>query len=146
MMKLTLNQNELEQAITDYVAKQGLDLSGIVPEINIVAGRGANGTTAEVDLENKVKVAEKPAVASPTQVFTRSTAAAPKQEQKPEVVKEEAKAPVVEKEPDMSREDEDAALTTEAVNLFEAKADAEETDQEEAAEQVDSTQSLFGAR
>jgi hypothetical protein len=144
MMKLTLNQNEVEQAISDYVAGLGLDLSNMTPVVNIIAGRGANGTYAEVDLEPKTKplVVTKPA---------EDVKAAPMS--KVAVVPVAAEVELV--EPDMSRDEdeqeEEAPLTEATVNLFEKEGDAEasaadEAEEDEAPFAATGTESLFGSR
>jgi hypothetical protein len=63
-MKITLNQIEIEEALKQYVSEQGIAVNGKSIEVNITAGRGPNGVTAELDI-----VAEKAApVAAPRPV------------------------------------------------------------------------------
>lgn len=50
-MRLTLSNDELNQALTAYVSSVGIDLSNKDVDINI-AGKGANGTTAEIDINS----------------------------------------------------------------------------------------------
>ena len=47
-MRITLVQNEIEEALKQYVQSQGI--AGNFTDINIIAGRGANGFTAEIDI------------------------------------------------------------------------------------------------
>ncbi len=47
-MRITLVQNEIEEALKQYVESQGI--AGKFTDINIIAGRGANGFTAEIDI------------------------------------------------------------------------------------------------
>ena len=47
-MRITLVQNEIEEALKQYVQSQGI--VGSFTDINIIAGRGANGFTAEIDI------------------------------------------------------------------------------------------------
>lgn len=47
-MRITLVQSEIEAALKQYIETQGI--SGNFTDINIIAGRGANGFTAEVDV------------------------------------------------------------------------------------------------
>lgn len=47
-MRITLVQNEIEEALKQYVESQGI--VGNFTDINIIAGRGANGFTAEIDI------------------------------------------------------------------------------------------------
>ena len=49
-MQLTLNQNEIEQAIKNYVGNLGVALSGKDVDITLVAGRGEKGITATLDI------------------------------------------------------------------------------------------------
>lgn len=55
-MRITLIQNEIEVALKEYVANQGISISNKEIEIDITAGRGANGITASLDI---VEVAKK---------------------------------------------------------------------------------------
>ena len=61
-MRVTLVQNEIEEALKQYVESQGI--VGNFTEINIIAGRGANGFTAEIDIVKGAPVVLKPANAS----------------------------------------------------------------------------------
>lgn len=49
-MKLTFNSQEIEQALISYVAYQGIDLSNKDVSVNMTAGRGPNGHTAELNI------------------------------------------------------------------------------------------------
>jgi hypothetical protein len=62
-MKITLIQSEIEQALKQYVASQGIAVTGKSIEVSITAGRGANGTTAELDIVDFIteKAPETPA-------------------------------------------------------------------------------------
>ena len=57
-MRITLIQDEIEVALKEYVANQGISISNKEIEIDITAGRGANGITASLDI---VEVAKKKA-------------------------------------------------------------------------------------
>lgn len=52
-MKLTFNSQEIEQALISYVSTQGINLSDKDVTVNMTAGRGPNGHTAELDITNK---------------------------------------------------------------------------------------------
>lgn len=49
-MQIALAQPEVETAIKEYIAKQGLVLDTEESKVIITAGRGTNGVTASVDL------------------------------------------------------------------------------------------------
>lgn len=50
-MKMTLNHEEINEAIVDWVAKQGIDLTGKETEIEFTAGRKENGNSAIIDIK-----------------------------------------------------------------------------------------------
>lgn len=50
-MKMTLNHEEINEAIVDWVAKQGIDLSDKETTVELTAGRGSNGNSAAIDLK-----------------------------------------------------------------------------------------------
>lgn len=51
-MQIQLNQQEIEEAVTDFVAKQGFDLTRKEVTVAFTAGRGSNGITADIDIQN----------------------------------------------------------------------------------------------
>jgi len=53
-MQITLNQVEIENAVRDYIANQGLTFGNGTPEVTLVAGRAPNGFTAGVEFSNMV--------------------------------------------------------------------------------------------
>lgn len=68
-MQVTLNQNEIEIAIQDYVAEQGIVISGRRVVVSLMAGRGPNGMSATIDISNKDTPVQ---AAEPTPVDTPS--------------------------------------------------------------------------
>jgi len=50
-MKMTLNHEEINEAIVDWVAKQGIDLADKETTVELTAGRGANGNSASIDIK-----------------------------------------------------------------------------------------------
>ena len=50
-MQITLNQSEIEQAITEFVGNQGIEIGGKATKVTMVAGRGGNGNSATVDIQ-----------------------------------------------------------------------------------------------
>lgn len=49
-MQITLNHDEIMDAVTQYVANQGIAITGKKIDVTMTAGRGSNGYTANVDL------------------------------------------------------------------------------------------------
>ena len=54
-MKIILGQNEIEVALTEYISNQGISIKGKHVEIDMTAGRGVNGFTAELNINNNVR-------------------------------------------------------------------------------------------
>ena len=52
-MRIQLDQEELEEAIQAFITSQGIDLTNIIVDIDLTAGRGPNGFTAIVALSKK---------------------------------------------------------------------------------------------
>ena len=52
-MRITLNQAEIEQALRQYAASQGIDTQGKQVEVSLTAGRGPNGFSAELNIQMK---------------------------------------------------------------------------------------------
>lgn len=57
-MRITLNQSEIEQALRQFVSSQGIDIQGKQVEVNLTAGRGINGFSAELTIQSKDCVAD----------------------------------------------------------------------------------------
>ena len=51
-MRIQLRQTEIEEALQQYIANQGINLAGKVVEIGFTASRSADGLTADVDITN----------------------------------------------------------------------------------------------
>lgn len=49
-MKITLDQQEIEKAITNYVGNQGIAIADKHINIELHAGRGPNGLSASIDI------------------------------------------------------------------------------------------------
>lgn len=60
-MQITLTEDEIKVALEDYIAKQGIGLDDVKTEINLSAGRGPNGFSAEISLLAKGAVKKKTA-------------------------------------------------------------------------------------
>lgn len=58
-MRINLDENEIHQALREFVENQGIPLVNRTVEVTMKAGRGANGYKAAVVISNpNVKVAE----------------------------------------------------------------------------------------
>ena len=54
-MNITFKHEEIVQAIVNYTQSRGIDLKKSLIEVNLTAGRGGNGYTAQVEiLDNNV--------------------------------------------------------------------------------------------
>ena len=100
-MRIQLRQIEIEEALQQYIANQGINLAGKVVEIGFTASRSADGLTADVDITNATD-SIKPTQAIPRAVKTEAQvaeqpAAQAEEEQAPEV--ETAEAPAKEATP-----------------------------------------------
>jgi hypothetical protein len=51
-MQIQLKQNEIEEAISQFVSQQGISLSGKTVSITFISGRKDNGLSAEVTIES----------------------------------------------------------------------------------------------
>ena len=70
-MRIQLRQIEIEEALQQYIANQGINLTGKVVEIGFTASRSADGLTADVDITN-VADSAKPAQVIPREVKTET--------------------------------------------------------------------------
>ena len=52
-MQITLNNGEIEEAIVDFIDKQGIALSDTDVTVQLMAGRGVNGYSATVNIEKR---------------------------------------------------------------------------------------------
>jgi catechol 2,3-dioxygenase-like lactoylglutathione lyase family enzyme len=55
-MQITLSTNDIKKALTAYVATLGLDLTSRSVEVVLIAGRGTNGHTAVVKIDEDDEV------------------------------------------------------------------------------------------
>lgn len=62
-MNITINANEINEAITSYVSELGIDTTGKNIEVHMVAGRGSNGFSANIEI---TKANTQPEVNVPT--------------------------------------------------------------------------------
>ena len=49
-MKVMLNDSEIKKALVNYVVSQGIDISGKEVVVDMTAGRGENGFSANIDI------------------------------------------------------------------------------------------------
>jgi hypothetical protein len=57
-MQIQLKQNEIVAAIKQYVAQQGINLTGRKVEVTFTAGRKESGLSADVDITDDVPTSE----------------------------------------------------------------------------------------
>jgi hypothetical protein len=53
-MQIILNENDIHQALKEFINHKGHDLSGCSTSVTLVAGRGVNGHSAVIDIEDAV--------------------------------------------------------------------------------------------
>ena len=63
-MQISLRQTEIEKAVVDYIAEQGITIANKEISVNFTAGRGENKLTAEIVIEPLGSVIPKLAVAT----------------------------------------------------------------------------------
>lgn len=51
-MLIKLRQTEIEEALSQYIANQGINLTGKQVKIDFTASRSSDGLTADVDISN----------------------------------------------------------------------------------------------
>lgn len=110
-MQIVINEDEMKTAIRDYITNQGLDTLGKDIEIELTAGRGANGFSASINLipvvaqgnkmQDNFKPASKDPVLTEVNEIVDQAAVEPAKEPEPKkhVHKEEPKAPAESSEP-----------------------------------------------
>lgn len=54
-MQIILKQRNIEAALKQYIASQGINLDGKKVEVEFTAGRKESGITAEIDIEDIVE-------------------------------------------------------------------------------------------
>jgi len=72
-MLIKLKQNEIEEALRDFIVKQGFNLDRKTVDISFTAGRGDSGMTADLDILDSADVCEG---AQCNQVYVTQTVAA----------------------------------------------------------------------
>lgn len=50
-MNISLNNSEIEEALVHYIRSQGIDLADKAIGVTLVAGRGANGHSANIAID-----------------------------------------------------------------------------------------------
>ena len=156
-MQITLIQSEIEQALTDYIHSQINVKEGQKITIELKATRGAEGTTAVIDIVADKPTAKADPVVKP-QVVTNSKPAQTKPEVKAEVkpeVKADPKPEVVAEDPANAAADANAdaqandtqagAADNAGVSGEAGVADAGEAGEAQAADPVAETPAADGA-
>ena len=49
-MRINLNEEEIQTALTEYISNQGIDLSQKRVSVELTAGRGVNGHKADIEI------------------------------------------------------------------------------------------------
>ena len=100
-MLIKLRQTEIEEALSQYIANQGINLTGKQVKIDFTASRGSDGLTADVDITNASdgksgqvipRAAVKTEAPVAEQPETSAEEAPAQEEQAPEAPAEEATA------------------------------------------------------
>lgn len=144
-MQIMLNEDEIKEAISDYVHKQVRVAEGSQMVVELKAGRGENGFTATLDITTEsTNVAALPTKDEPVEVLEEAVVEKPKATRKPKAEKqidieeaiEKSKAEVI--EPADEEDDDDIgdifatpAVKTDSNGFFGETADAKGSDDEE---------------
>jgi hypothetical protein len=54
-MKISLEEREIQNALTEYISNQGFPISDQKVSVTLIAGRGANGHSAQIDVSPMTK-------------------------------------------------------------------------------------------
>lgn len=96
-MRIQLVQAEIEEALSDFIVKQGINLTGKDLQISFTNGRGNNGVTADLDIEpSQEGRAPRSTVLHAVEATPAPVVAEPKAEPKIEMLTRVEAAPVVE--------------------------------------------------
>lgn len=130
-MRIQLVQAEIEEALSDFIVKQGINLTGKDLQISFTNGRGNNGVTADLDIEpSQEGRAPRSTVLHAVESTPAPVVTETKVEPKVELVAETKPAPVDEAKPDVidppfdtdSLEDSESLVDTapkkDAISLF----------------------------
>jgi len=61
-MQITINDAEINEAIHDFIGKQGIAITDKQLDINFTAGRGVNGNSATVDIREPATIPVPPTI------------------------------------------------------------------------------------
>ena len=138
-MQIILVQQEVEQALRDYVASRLTLVEGTCFEIDLAATRGVNGITATINLvqPGQAQAATQAAVAAPA-ASRKSTPEAPAKAQETAVTAQpDPNVPETPADPNQGQEAGQVTTETPA-------ADPNQADPNVAGTEVPQTKSLFG--
>lgn len=77
-MKVTLNDREIKEALSQYVGELGIDLNGKAVEVDLSAGRGPNGYSATIEITKAAVATVVPAAAvAPAEPADKANSAMP---------------------------------------------------------------------
>lgn len=151
-MQIVLNEDEMKSAIRDYITSQGLDTLGKEIEVDLTAGRGANGFSASINLipvvptGNKMEDNFKPASKNP--VMEEANSIVEQAAWEPIVKKEKPAAKS--KEPALAKEDSestelDFSTDTGPMETVDASESEEPNEKSTDAESIDDVQLFFNS-
>lgn len=138
-MQITLNQNEIEIAISEYIESQVQLKEGQQVEIDLKASRGPEGFTANIDI---VKATAARKVSGSTTGSNKPEKSTVKAEPKPETETPKKEEPVAEKEVAPVQADT-ATNDTEADAAMDTKAETPSENEEVPTETSQKPVSLF---
>lgn len=134
-MQITLNQDEIHEAVENYVRSQITIAPNQTISIDFTAGRGANGLSATLDIRTGPAKTNKPVYRSadndnvPTATASRGISSTPENREEPEVEKEQPEKDA----PESSEEAPEAPEKAEKVNPFKKASKEAESSSDEAA-------------
>lgn len=114
-MRIVLDQRDIEKALDAYIEHLGFDLDNKSTSVDLTAGRGANGFTAEVTVEELLPTG------IPEINCEEVTEKKPRKRNKPkdiESVTEEVNTPEVDSPEDVTVVDEQTTEAEDAPNIF----------------------------
>lgn len=142
-MKFTLNQNEIEQALRNYVGTLFTINEGAEMSIDIKNTRGADGVTAEIDVALVGSVVVQPAVVEQKAQVVKAEKPAKTQTTAGAVAGAATNAGKPETKPETDEQAEQAEQQA-AQQEASAEAEAQQETQEEVQAEVKPRTSLFG--
>lgn len=79
-MRITVNQDNIEEALVEWISGQGLDIEGKTIEISMTAGRGKNGYSAEISINGSAQRSDRPETETKAEVPKETNRSVEKEE------------------------------------------------------------------